>query len=32
MQAMKIVIERRLSNFCLQYKIAPARGKRDNDD
>jgi len=21
-----------LSNFCLQYKTAAARGKRDNDD
>ena len=26
------VIERRLSNFCLQNKTAAARGKRDNDD
>jgi len=26
------VIERRLSNFCLQIKTASARGKRDNDD
>ena len=25
------VIERRLSNFCLQNKTAAARGKRDND-
>ena len=26
------VIERRLSNFCLHYKTAAARRKRDNDD
>ena len=26
------VIERQLSNFCLQDKTAAARGKRDNDD
>jgi len=26
------VIERQMSNFCLQNKTAAARGKRDNDD